>query len=145
MIKILGLKSGRYNVISRNVLGTHEVVHNGVHWKLTNRHQTLTAKGPTASNYHIIVFVKDAYQNFKVNVDYYTRKTAVVIYRWGATPWKCNVGRGSAMGTCKRTRKLKCIDSESKKVPDNYCDFNKKPKTEEYRCTNDCPRRNVFR
>ena len=139
------------------MLGTHEVIHDGVHWKLTNRHQTLTAKGPTESNYQVMVFVKDAHQNVEVNVEYYISvrdpkkqsklfppETTSVIYRWGWAPWKCVVGRGSAMGTCKRTRKVKCIDPERNKVSDHYCDSNKKPSTEEFGCTKDCPRRNVY-
>ena len=144
---ILGLKNGKNNVISRQVLGTHEVVHGGVNWKLTNRYQTLSAKGPTTSDYHIMLFVRDAHQNININVDYYTRKPNKYISRgahWGSTGWKCNAGFGSARGTCVKTRKAKCID-RSRRVSDQYCDFNQKPPTmETFQCTNGCPPRNML-
>ena len=133
------------------MLGTHSVIHDGVNWKLTNRHQMLTAKGPTTSKYQIGLFMRYKGQHVNINVEYYTKQT----YQWAGVPWTCVAGKGSAKGSCIKQRNVKCITKSASKrrsrkksqksrvrVDDKYCDFNKKPSTkEEFKCPTGCPKK----
>ena len=152
------MKSGKNSVISREVPGTYAVTHDGVNWSLTNSHQKLTAKGPTTSEYHVVLFFSTQDKSIDINVEYYTKLPAGPLlaspalvpdkYQWVSRA-TCRAGRGSAKGTCTKTRKVKCIkqmkpNNQSNKksqiqVPDSYCDPNKKPSTfEKFQCPTGC-------
>ena len=152
-------------MISRQVSGTHAVVHDGVNWKLTNNHQKLIAKGPTTSEYQIVLFVKSQGRSIDINVEYYMKlqrapaagPASVGRYYWGALKWKCQEGYGSAKGFCTKTRKLTCKDrlrpkkrtrsnkkpqQAHERVPDSNCDIRKKPSTrEEFQCPTGCSKK----
>lgn len=151
-------------MISRQVSGTYAVVHDGVNWKLTNSHQKLIAKGPTTSEYQIVLFVKSQGRSIDINVEYYTKPQRAQAlaparplagrYYWAGLKWTCQEGYGSAKGTCTKTRNLTCKDrlrpkkqtrsnkkpqQAHERVPESYCDIRKKPSTrKEFQCPTGC-------
>lgn len=161
----------KVQVISRRVPSSpYEVVDAGANWQLINlpisnsdsrsglRQQKIYAKGPTANEYDILLYVNKANIPSEMQIQYYKQKSSgptiihqptpvSTTYYWkpfqfGKCSAECGVGTQKRKVSCckrpkrrrgSRGRRSKCI-----RVPISKCPANRKPSNTQ-ECRSECP------